>query len=172
MRRLLMAFRAFWLVLKGQEFPDKHTETPKISESPAADSTEGARVNSFDEGAMYTLVLLQREGRLIDFLQENIESYTDEQVGTAVRQIHKRCKRVLDEYYKIVPVLDRTEGEEVVFEKKFDTSSIMLSGNIPPSPPYCGILRHKGWKVDNPHFPSRSESINSKVIHSAEVEIK
>ncbi|MCD4755860.1 MAG: DUF2760 domain-containing protein, partial [Deltaproteobacteria bacterium] len=39
-----------------------------------------------------TLGLLQREGRLIDFLQEDIEPYDDAQIGAAVREVHRGCR--------------------------------------------------------------------------------
>ena len=34
------------------------------------------------------LAILQREGRLLDFLLEDISSYQDAQIGVAVRDIH------------------------------------------------------------------------------------
>jgi hypothetical protein len=41
------------------------------------------------------LGILQREGRLIDFLEEDVASFTDAQIGAAVRDIHKGCKKAL-----------------------------------------------------------------------------
>src|SRR5215475_8944644 len=35
------------------------------------------------------LALLQREGRLVDFLLEDIQAYANDQVGAAVRDIHR-----------------------------------------------------------------------------------
>src|SRR5689334_23353693 len=39
------------------------------------------------------LALLQREGRLLDFLLEDIQSYPNEQIGVAVRDIHRSCHK-------------------------------------------------------------------------------
>src|SRR5262245_21293587 len=42
------------------------------------------------------LAILQRDGRLIDFLLEDIQGVTDDaQVGAAVRDIHKKCQEGL-----------------------------------------------------------------------------
>src|SRR5262245_6959548 len=48
-------------------------------EKPAKPSGEPLRL----------LVLLQREGRLLDFLLEDIQSYPEAQIGVAVRDIHR-----------------------------------------------------------------------------------
>ena len=45
-------------------------------------------------GALQLLALLQRDGRLVDFLQEEIDAYTDAQIGAAVRDIHRGCRKV------------------------------------------------------------------------------
>src|SRR3954452_4748043 len=37
------------------------------------------------------LALLQRKGRLIDFLMEDIQPYSNEQIGQSVRDIHRDC---------------------------------------------------------------------------------
>ena len=43
--------------------------------------------------AVQMLALLQRDGRLIDFLAENISPYPDVQLGAAVRNIHEAAAR-------------------------------------------------------------------------------
>ena len=174
MKRLMLAFKAFWLVLKGKELLEKLPEPKdnKKIESPKKSDQRNTGIDSFENGAVYTLVLLQREGRLIDFLQEKIDNYTDEQIGTAVRQIHKNCNTVLSTYYQVSPILEGAEGVELAFEKKLDPSMITLSGKLPVSTPFRGTLRHKGWKVSKLHFPSRSDVVNPQVIHAAEVEVK
>src|SRR5476651_1826151 len=39
------------------------------------------------------LTLMQREGRLIDFLMENVDGADNETLGAGVRSIHQACKR-------------------------------------------------------------------------------
>jgi hypothetical protein len=42
--------------------------------------------------------------RLVDFLEEDVSSYPDGQLGAAVRRIHSSCYQVLDRYIKLEPV--------------------------------------------------------------------
>ena len=126
---------------------------------------------SSGEEAIYTLTLLQREGRLIDFLKEDISSFEDAQIGAAVRQVHEGCKKVLDKHFSVAPVLDSTEGEKVDIEKGFDPSMYELSGNVSGEPPYKGELRHKGWQATKVDLPTRQKSRNESIICPAEVDI-
>lgn len=123
------------------------------------------------EDAVYTLALLQREGRLIDFLKEDISAFEDAQIGAAVRQVHEGCKKVLDKHFTVEAISNSTEGESVTVEKGFDPSSYELSGNVNGEAPYNGELRHKGWKASKVELPIRQKGRNSSVICPAEVEI-
>src|SRR5215475_8381626 len=44
------------------------------------------------------LVLLQRDGRLFDFLLEDVSGATDDQLGAGVREVHKKSQAVLKEH--------------------------------------------------------------------------
>src|SRR5262245_33996714 len=59
------------------------------------------------------LSILQREGRLVDFFLEDIDGYTDDQVGAAVRDIHRNCRKALLEHVALEPVLPEAEGAQV-----------------------------------------------------------
>ena len=147
-------------------------ERPESISKPNEPEKENKNIShKFDDGAIYALVLLQREGRLIDFLKESIDSYTDAQIGSAVRQIHKNCNKVMNDYFHVTPVIDHSEGEEVPLEEKIDPTVIRLTGKIPSSRPEKGLLRHKGWKISNLKLPVRNETVNSRIIQQAEVEI-
>src|SRR5437870_4170873 len=50
------------------------------------------------------LTVLQRDGRLIDFLLEEIEGLSDEQIGSAVRDIHRKSKKCLHDHLVIEPI--------------------------------------------------------------------
>src|SRR3954454_22775826 len=50
--------------------------------------------------ALQLLALLQREGRLVDFLEEDVASFTDAEVGAAARLVHEGCRRVLRENFE------------------------------------------------------------------------
>lgn len=126
---------------------------------------------SSGEEAIYTLTLLQREGRLIDFLKEDISSFEDAQIGAAVRQVHEGCKKVLEKHFSVTSVIDSSEGEQVEVAKDFDPSEYELSGNVNGEPPYKGELRHKGWKAAKVDLPTRQKGRNSAIICPAEVEV-
>ena len=126
---------------------------------------------SAGEDAVYTLTLLQREGRLIDFLKEDISSFEDAQIGAAVRQVHEGCRKVLDKHFSVEPVVNSSEGETVEIAKGFDPSMYELSGNVSGEPPYKGELRHKGWQAVKIDLPTRQKSKNESIICPAEVDI-
>ena len=121
--------------------------------------------------AVYTLTLLQREGRLIDFLKEDVSSFSDEQVGAAVRQIHEGCGKVLERYFKVEALASVSEGESLTVPKGFDPSEYQMSGQVAGEAPYTGNLVHKGWKASALSLPERSSSLNGMVICPAEVEV-
>ncbi|OPL14221.1 MAG: hypothetical protein AVO38_11875 [delta proteobacterium ML8_D] len=117
------------------------------------------------------LGLLQREGRLIDFLQEDIEPYDDAQIGAAAREVHNGCRTALKEVLGLSPVLEAAEGSQVEIEKDFDSTRIKLIGNIRGNPPFKGTLRHCGWKFTKLHLPEWTPSEKTDVLAPAEVEI-
>jgi hypothetical protein len=115
--------------------------------------------------------LMQREGRLMDFLNEDLDGYDDAQIGSAVRSIHAGCRQLVEEYLNPEPVMDQHEGAVVEVPVDFDPGVIKLTGNVVGEPPFKGILRHKGWQVGKMNMPTLSGSQNAKIIAPAEVEI-
>jgi len=123
------------------------------------------------DAAVQLLGLLQREGRLVDFLREEIQPYEDEQIGAAVRAIHESCRQVLTEHLTLEPVLSGNEGDEVTIPKDFDPSAIRLTGNVSGDPPFRGTLRHSGWRAKQVKLPSQPSGQDPKIVAPAEVEI-
>lgn len=124
------------------------------------------------EGAAQMLAALQREGRLIDFLQEDLSAYEDGQIGAAVRSIHMGCRAVLKENMDIKPVFDEKEGSTVIIPAGFDVTAIRLTGNVTGNPPFRGILRHRGWKGERVRLPQSREEKDHWILAPAEVEIE
>jgi hypothetical protein len=122
--------------------------------------------------ALHLLSLLQREGRLVDFLQENLQAYDDAQIGAAVRGIQESCQKSLDKYVAPQPVMDQNEGDRVSVPAGFDPSAVKLSGNISGDPPFQGILQHRGWRAGHCDLPTLSGSQDPGIIAPAEVEIE
>lgn len=122
--------------------------------------------------AVQILALLQREGRLIDFLKEPIESYNDAQIGAAVRDVHRDCAAVLERVFEIQPLVDNDEGSCMTVVSGYDPEQFRLTGNVTGNPPYEGTVRHHGWraaKVELPLWNGNDESVD--IIAPVEVEL-
>jgi hypothetical protein len=122
--------------------------------------------------AVQILALLQREGRLIDFFSEDIASYQDAQIGAAVRELHANCRKALEQYVELEPIVKSEEDGPVTVEVGFDPSTIKIIGNVTGRPPLRGLLRHKGWRVRQVNLPPLSPHEGARLIVApAEVEI-
>ena len=120
---------------------------------------------------LHLFALLQREGRLMDFLAEDLNQYEDDQIGSAVRAVHAGCLQVVKEYLDPQPVRDEAEGGNVRIEDDFDPGAVKLTGKVVGQPPFEGILRHKGWQVGKLKLPTLSGRQNAQIITPAEVEL-
>jgi hypothetical protein len=123
-----------------------------------------------EDAALRLLGLLQEEGRLVDFLEEDLSGYPDDQIGAAVRGIHEGCRKALRERVQIEPVLRAAEGETVTVDAGFDPAAIRLTGNVSGAPPFRGVLRHAGWRATRAALPERRGQ-DPHVLAPAEVEI-
>jgi signal transduction histidine kinase len=120
---------------------------------------------------VHLFAVLQRQGRLMDFLQEDLSSYADDQIGAAVRSIHENCRKTIHRYLSPEPVMNQSEGERVEIAPGFDQRAVKLVGNVVGQPPFTGILRHRGWQLHTIRLPELSDTENPNIIAPAEVEI-
>ena len=114
---------------------------------------------------------LQREGRLLDFLQQDVAGFSDEQVGAAARVVHSGCHKVLQQYFDFEPAAKEAEGAEVTVARGFDPQRWLLTGNVAGQPPFRGTLRHHGWVARQVRMPAVSEAIDPRIVAPAEVEL-
>jgi hypothetical protein len=121
--------------------------------------------------ALRLLALLQREGRLLDFLLEDIQGYGNEQVGAAVRDIHKNCQKAIKDHVVLEPVLKDAEGATVQVPTGFDPSAVRLTGNVTGQPPFKGTLQHHGWRAKELKLAAPAEGQDEFVLQPAEVEL-
>jgi hypothetical protein len=121
--------------------------------------------------ALQLLALLQQEGRFVDFIEEDVTSYSDEQIGAAVRSIHEGCRSALRDRVELRPVLAAAEGTTVTVERGFDPAAVRVTGNVRGEPPYRGILRHPGWRSDGVRLPERTGDGDVSIVAPAEVEV-
>jgi hypothetical protein len=117
------------------------------------------------------LTLLQREGRLLDFLLEDISATTDEQIGAGVRELHRKAQAAVKEHLTLEPVLPQEEGAQVEVPPGFDPSAVRLTGNVTGQPPFRGTLQHHGWRVKGYKLHAAPEGQDEFVIQPAEVEL-
>lgn len=123
------------------------------------------------DGALQLLNLLQREGRLVDFLQQEVSSFSDAQIGQAARVVHEGCRRTLKRYLEVEPVLEAREGEPTTVNEGFDASAIKLVGNVAGGAPFRGVLRHKGWRAREISLPETLGDHDFRILAPAEVEL-
>jgi Domain of unknown function (DUF2760) len=198
-QRLLLAFVAFFAVLVNRGFaarvhelrareraglpplpPPEPIAAPAPAPAPAAAPAPApaARVQEVQmvparpEGAeaLHLLSLLQRDGRLVDFLSEELNGFSDSEIGAAARTVHEGCKKVLTTYVTLAPVLPEGEGAAVSVPAGFDAAAIRLTGNVVGAPPFRGTVRHHGWRVKDVRIPAPPPG-DARVVAPAEVEL-
>jgi hypothetical protein len=179
--RVYLAFLCFFRILFGRPLPEQvlpaAPPTPAlpppapapVAQAVAAATPKGDAAKT--EGALQLLALLQREGRLIDFLRESIDGYDDAAIGAAARDIHRGCRKALDEIFTLQPVLGAAENDAVTVEAGFDPARIRLVGNVTGQPPLRGTLRHHGWTAAKVKLPQLTGALDARVLAPAEVEV-
>ena len=140
----------------------KEPEKPKPAPEPATPSTDAA---------LQLLALLQREGRFVDFLEEDVASFADADIGAAARVVHAGCRKALREHVKLEPVRTEEEGAKLTLSEPIDASRIKLTGNVAGSGPYLGTLRHRGWRAAEITLPTAVAGHDARVLAQAEVEL-
>ena len=166
--RLKYAFRSFFSLLDYGRVPDDIVEA--IVTKRAAPPPSPPVVADDTDRAIQILALLQRDGRLVDFLMEDLAAYPDAQVGAAVRDVHAGSRAALTRYATLAPVIDDEEGRPVTVDRGTDPAAVKVVGAVSGEPPYRGVLRHRGWeasRLDLPPLPASGRTI----VAPAEVEI-
>ena len=170
-RRLKYAFRTFFSILDHSRIPDDVADALLKKEAPAPVPIAPA-VLPADKGdrAVQILALLQRDGRLIDFLMEDLTPYQDAQIGAAVRDVHAGSRQALQRYFTLEPVMDDEEGRAVSVERGTDPARIKVTGHVAAPPPLRGTLRHRGWEATRVELPPLAAS-GRTIVAPAEVEV-
>lgn len=138
--------------------------------APAAPRGASAAGDRDADGALRLLGLLQHEGRLIDFLEEDIEPYNDAQIGAAVRAIHAGCRNALHQRMRIERIYPEEDGTTVEVPPDFDAGEVRLTGNVHGNPPFRGQLQHGGWRAVDIALPLGA-GMDPSVLAPAEVDV-
>lgn len=193
--RLWLAFLCFWRVIVSRDFArhmlpvSEAYDAGTLAQLPAGGPAPAALPKPVEvvakapekpvalpperehASALALLSMLQREGRLVDFLQENVAAYPDADVGAAARIVHEGCRKVVKQYLSLEPVLPQSEGDRVSVPDGFDANRIRLTGNVAGQPPFNGALKHHGWVTTEVRFPTVSPALDPRVLAPAEVEL-
>ncbi|MDO8545335.1 MAG: DUF2760 domain-containing protein [Opitutaceae bacterium] len=162
--RLKLAFRVLGdATLARQLIQLEAPAASKPAEEPPAEKVHAS--------GLAVLSLLQREGRLVDFLQEDVASFSDAEIGAAARVVHAGSRKVLAQYLTLEPVLADSEGATVTVPAGFNAERIRLTGNVAGQPPFRGALKHHGWVAISVRFPAVSSALDPRVLAPAEVEL-
>jgi hypothetical protein len=125
-----------------------------------------------DQGAaLHLLAILQREGRLVDFIEEELTGFSDAEIGAAARTVHAGCKKAVSTYFQLEPIYREPEGAPITVAAGFDPGAVRLTGNVVGQPPFKGALRHHGWKCREVKLPSRPGGQDANILAPAEVEL-
>jgi hypothetical protein len=175
--RLGLAFVAFFRTIFDAAFGAqvlqlRRGELPRLepSEAPPQPQAPAFRETSAD-AALQLLGILQREGRFVDFLEEDISAFSDAEVGTAARVVHEGCRRTLREHLSLAPVRTESEGERVTVPAGFDAAQVRLTGNVVGEAPFTGTLQHRGWRVTDIRLPQLAVDHDPHIIAPAELEL-
>ena len=187
MNRILLAFRAFFALLFGGSLsvaliadlglmkrgtapakpapaPAPPASTPKPAAPPPASRPE--------DGALQLLGILQQEGRILDFFMEDIASYSDDQVGGAVRELHEKTHAALLRHFAPVPVIDAVEGTPVSASDP-TAARARYVGNVPATGKASGgLLRHKGWRASTATLPKVNPKDDLTLLAPPEIEVE
>lgn len=174
LNRIFLALTTFWRLLVDPQFasevarlrdqgPATEPEVPPPVPSPLREAEPNA--------ALQLLGLLQQEGRFIDFLEEEVATYADAEVGAAARIVHEGCKKTMRQHFSIEAVRSEPEGARLTLEEGFDAGAIRLTGNVVGQAPFRGCMTHRGWRVAATSLPQVAAGHDLSILAPAEVEL-
>jgi hypothetical protein len=152
--------------------PEKPSKTETPASSALSVESESKKADATDHSeALQLLALLQREGRLVDFLEQDIATFPDADIGAAARVVHEGSRKALRAHVKLSPVRSEDEGAKITLPAGFDPGAVKLTGKVEGSAPFQGVLRHRGWRAISIELPTAVKGHDAHVICPAEVEL-
>jgi hypothetical protein len=169
--RLRTGLSCFKRALVDPGFCRQAAEWGSPLQAQAKPKAAGLAPERVHASGLAVVAMLQREGRLIDFLKEDMAAFSDAEIGAAARVVHAGCRKVFSEYFTIEPALKDAEGAAIQVPAGFDAQRIRLTGNIAGQPPFRGTLKHHGWVASAVRLPAIPEAMDPRVLAAAEVEL-
>jgi hypothetical protein len=160
--RIWLAWIAFFKILLDGMFAARVRRLPEpVPESKLPQPPPST-------AALQLLALLQREGRFIDFVEQDVTAFSDADVGAAARVVHEGCRKALRSHGAFAPVRSEEEGSSVTLPEGFDSREVKLIGNVRGQAPY---LVHRGWRASSLTLPAPMQDHDPSILAPAEVEL-
>jgi hypothetical protein len=180
MNRLWLAIKLFFKTLFDRDFskraerlllPAPEAPTP-AAEAPKAAPSKPTPKRPVRSEALTLLETLQREARLIDFLKEPLDGFSDQQIGAVARDIHRDCGAAIERMFHLAPLSEQGEDSTIELPPGFDAARYRLTGNVSGEPPFRGRVTHHGWKATTCVLPTWSgDASAATIVAPIEVEI-
>ena len=99
-QRLGMAFRLMF----NSDFARQVQEGLKAIEAKAQKAAPAQKLaapppEKVHASGLMLLAAFQREGRMVDFLRQDVAGFSDEEVGAAARVVHAGCGKVMNQFF-------------------------------------------------------------------------
>src|SRR5882672_1683095 len=130
MSRIVLAFSCWFRILLGKPLrpevakllpePPKALPVPERKPEPENKPETKPAPSAHRDGALALLALLQREGRFVDFVREPLDTFSDAEIGAAARDVHRGCRKVIEQHLKLEAVMPGAEEDKVSAPKDFD----------------------------------------------------
>jgi hypothetical protein len=159
--------------LKGEQAPSAPVKKSPLtiaqkSGSGGSQSVDFGKVAPSRSDALTLLAVMQKESRILDLIFDDLDGYTDEQIGGASRQVLRDLKDCLDSHVKIESLVDQHEGDVVQIP---DAASPVRWKVLGDASAQTGTLTHAGYvarKVALPEWTGTEE--NASILAPAEVD--
>jgi hypothetical protein len=152
---------------------DQKPSAPAVAAAAPPKPVAAAMEKPPGEEALLLLSMLQEKGRFVDFVMEDIASYSNEQVGAAARVVHQGCRELIVEAFAPQPVSTAGENASIRLEPGYDAAKFRVVGHV-NGPNVSGKVVHKGWRaaqVKLPRVHKPAGGGDHRVIFPAEVAV-
>lgn len=169
--RLGLALRAFWQAMFDRQIAERVAlaldgADPELSSASEAILEEQpkvpARSTSAQSDAIALLAALQRDARLVDLIHEDLDQYSDDQVGAAARPCLKQCRQTLGRLLVIKPLVEAAEGESIPVDAAASSARVRWVGES--SGATQGKVVHAGWRASQVQLPVWSGSESDAMV--------
>jgi hypothetical protein len=180
--RLLLGLRCLWSIVKTGNIDVALRDQlglVRISTDPDVNEDRGPVPASEERvsGALQVLRILQEGSGLIDFLTEDLNQYSDQQLAHGVRGMQPQARDVLLRVLRLDPVVAKAEGElqDLPEEpaKCLADGSLRLEGRpLDFEAINEGRLLHRGWRASEVRLMTPPLAQNPTILHPAVYEIE